>query len=92
MGLKHEQYTRRLVLEDKLEGCEKRDMGHYFKWFIPVASIEAYKARTATRAGTRRFILKMAPELESKVREALDQLDIDYSLELAYQGKETTSG
>ena len=92
LRIKHDQYTRRLLHEGKFDTplvAEKRDMGHYSKWFIAKVSLDYYQEHKRIRSGQRRFLLRADLDQESKIRKALDKLQIDYTLELSYQKKES---
>lgn len=85
LGFKYSQYTRRLVLEGKL-GAIKVKEAHYEKWYVALSSIDDYMEDTRRVNQLRRYIFKIDLENESKVREALDELGIEYDLELSYKG------
>ena len=86
LGVGYEVYTRRLLLEQKLEGV-KVDHGHYVKWHISRDSIASYMVNNRRTSQARRYILRMEKEHEAAVREALDKAGIEYELELSYKGK-----
>ena len=87
LTFKHAQYTRRLVLEGKLNAI-KVQYAHYAKWEILVESINVYNSRTRrSSSGKRRYILRTSVENEKKIREALTALEIPFELELSYQKK-----
>ena len=84
LNFKYAQYTRRLVLEGKLNAI-KVQYAHYAKWMILRKSIENYTTNKRRNVnGARRFILRTAIENQSKVQEALEKLDIVFELELSY--------
>jgi hypothetical protein len=87
LGVGYTQYVRRLLLEGKLEGV-KLDHGHYRKWHIYRPSIDRYMEEHRRTEQARRFILRAELEDREKIEAALDEAGIDYSLELAYKGKE----
>ena len=86
LNFKHSQYTRRLVLEGKLRALKIR-YSHYSKWEIEVKSIIEYNSNVRRSKGLRRFILRFDLKNESRVREVLESLNIEYELELSYQKK-----
>ena len=86
LNFKHAQYTRRLVHESKLVAL-KVQYEHYPKWMISIESILKYNSNTRRSNGLRRFILRFDLQNESKVRTALEALNIKYELELSYQKK-----
>jgi len=91
LGFKHSQYTRRLVVEGRLDKpvpAEKRNLGHYSKWFIAKESLDYYLSKNRVRGGLRRFILRVDLENIEAIEEALRKTGIEYTLELAYKGKE----
>lgn len=87
MGVAHQQYVRRLTSQGKLEGI-KVDMGHYVKWWVSLKSIEAYMENNRRTEQARRYVLRIELEDEVKVRKALKDAGVDFSLELAYKGKD----
>jgi len=88
LGFKYEQYTRRLVLEDKLEARKVAFRG-YSKWMVSIDSIDEYNEKIRVRHDNRRYVLRVNPKHEEAIREALDVLDIEYTLEFAYTKKES---
>jgi hypothetical protein len=90
LGFKHSQYTRRLILEGKLDDPEpaERFQGKgYTKWMVSPKSLASYLEKVGVRGGSRRFTLKTDLENEEKVRAALDASGVEYTLELSYKGK-----
>jgi len=95
LEVKHAQYTRRLLLEGKLDAAEgeegpnpERFQGKgYTKWLIPPEAIARYRARAATRSGLRRYTLRAEKEAEKAIRAALDASGVEYTLEFSYQPK-----
>ena len=87
LNFKYAQYTRRLVLEGKLNAI-KVQHPHYAKWYILVKSINEYTTNKRRNVnGSRRFILRTKIENESLVRAALKALKIEFEFELSYQKK-----
>lgn len=87
LNFKYAQYTRRLVLEGKLNAI-KVQYAHYAKWMILIKSINEYTTNKRRNVnGSRRFILRTAIENQTKVQEALEDLGIVFELELSYQKK-----
>ena len=87
LNFKYAQYTRRLVLEGKLNAI-KVQYAHYAKWMILRKSIAEYTTNKRRNVnGARRFILRTAIENQSAVQEALEKLDIVFELELSYVKK-----
>ena len=87
LGYKHSQYTRRLLLEGKLDTPLtpiKVEEGKFKKWFIPIPSLYFYLENKVVRSSKRRFILKLDLEDKDKVEEALKASGVEYTLELAY--------
>ena len=87
LGFAHAQYTRRLVIEGKLEAI-KVQLPHYSKWFISRAGIKGYLSGARRTTSHRRYILKMDLDQEQKVRDALKAAGVEFDLELAYKGKD----
>ena len=93
LGFKHSQYTRRLLLEGKLDlPLEPRKVSYksFNKWYIPLPSLLHYMENSRrTRGGERKYSFYFEREREDEVRAALDDLlGEDYKLELAYTPKE----
>lgn len=88
LGFKYDQYTRRLLLEDKLKGQKKVYKG-FSKWWISLESIEKYKATSRRVEAGRRFILKIDLDKEDAVRAALVQIcgEEGFTLKLSYKPK-----
>ena len=88
LGFKYDQYTRRLLLEDKLEGLKKQYKG-FSKWWISLSSIETYKSTSRRVEAGRRFILKIDLDKEDAVRAAIAQIcgADGFSLSLSYKPK-----
>ena len=86
LNFKHAQYTRRLLLEGKLEGVKLAHKG-YAKWYITLDSIEFYNAHTSRDTSMRRYILRIDASNENAVLVALGALNIEFKLELAYKSK-----
>lgn len=86
MNIKHAQYTRRLVHEGKLDAILVQ-MKHYQKWFILIASINE-RVKFSRKLDSRRFLLRIREDDEAVVREAIDKLKIEFSLELQFQKKQ----
>jgi len=85
LGFKYSQYTRRLLLQGKLGGIKVKEQ-HYEKWYISNESIENYMNEHRRTQQLRRFVLKMDLENRDKVEQVLDELGIEYELELSYKG------
>ena len=88
LGFKYDQYTRRLLLEDKLKGQKKQYKG-FSKWWISLESIEEYKVKSRRVEAGRRFILKIDLDKEDAVRAALSNIcgEENFTLKLSYQPK-----
>lgn len=86
LGFKYSQYTRRLLLEGKLEGVKVKE-SHYNKWYIDPRSIETYMESNRRTNDQRRYLFYIDQDEEDLVRETLNELGIDYKLELSYKGK-----
>jgi hypothetical protein len=84
LGFKYSQYTRRLLLQGKLAGIKVAEQ-HYQKWYINNDSIDRYMNNHRRTEQLRRFILRADLEQQAAIRSALDELGIEYELELAYQ-------
>lgn len=87
LGFKYSQYTRRLLLEGKLDSPTpsiKVKEGSFSKWYIAIPSLVNYLSNRVERDSTRRFILRVDLGEEARVREALTKAKIPFSLELAY--------
>jgi hypothetical protein len=92
LGVKHAQYTRRLVLEGRLDTpdpCERFQGKGYSKWLISPASIAAYKAKAGQRSGLRRYTLRAEADQEQTIRDALNKAlgQENFTLEFSYQPK-----
>lgn len=87
LGLARTNYVRQLVLQGRLEGVKVALKG-YNKWFLDKESVYKYDETKGRRLAVRRYILRIDPELEEQVREALDEIagEDGYELEFAYQG------
>jgi len=86
LEVKYPMYASRLLKEGKIEGV-KLLIGKLEKWYVYVPSITYYKENKSVRTGMRRFLLRTPIENFEKVKEALDALDIEYTLEEAYKAK-----
>jgi len=88
LGFKYDQYTRRLLLEDKLSG-EKKAYKGFSKWWISLSSIETYKTTSRRVEAGRRFILKIDLDKEAEVRAALESIcgKDGFTLSLSYKPK-----
>jgi hypothetical protein len=86
LGLAYAQYVRRLVLEGKLVAVKIQEQ-NYQKWYVSRVSIEKYLTGNRRTSGLRRYILKVDEENETKVREALTALGVEFTLELNYTRK-----
>ena len=87
LGFKYSQYTRRLLLEGKLDKPYlplKVKEENFSKWYISIESLMEYLKGRVVRDGTRRFILKANLEDKGKIEEALKGAGVKYTLELAY--------
>lgn len=84
LGFKYSQYTRRLVLEGKLTAIKVK-YDHYNKWMISLDSIDEYMANSRRTNQLRRYIFKIDQDQEDAVRTALNELGIQYELELSYK-------
>jgi hypothetical protein len=84
LEFKYSQYTRRLVLEGKLEAVKVK-YGHYNKWMISLDAIDEYMSAHRRTNQLRRYIFKIDQDNEEAVREALDELGIEFELELSYK-------
>lgn len=92
LGFKHQQYTRRLLLEgNPEEGTglwgRKAQYKGFSKWWIALDSIKQYLEAHRREAKGRRFILNTALENEKAIRAAIDALKVEYTLALAYKPK-----
>lgn len=86
----HDIYTRQLLREGKFDepvAPVKVEFKGYSRWEIAKASVDAYLASRSSRTTGRRFILKTDLENESLIRAALDELKIEYTLNLSYKPK-----
>lgn len=83
LGFAYPQYTRRLVLTGKLRAIKIVVKGS-LKWFIELKSIDNYKEKVARSNRLRNYTLRIRKDFESTVRKALDKLDIEYELEIAF--------
>lgn len=99
LNFKHNQYTRRLLLDGSFDPNKtglkvsplKVKEGKFSKWYIPIKSLYAYLSSRKVRDSTRRFILRFDMEHKAKVEEALKASGVEYTLELAYK-KEDSKG
>jgi hypothetical protein len=76
------QYLRTRVLKGTVAAV-KMSNGSISKWFLDPKTI-----KRGVRSGLRRYLLRTDSSNEDKIREALDDLDIEYTLELAYTPKD----
>lgn len=86
VGAAHDLYVRQLLHAGRIEGVKVQYKG-YSKWLIDPVSIDYYHEHKATRSGLRRFLLRANRSDETIIREALEALDIEFSLELNYKKK-----
>ena len=87
LGFKYSQYTRRLLLEGKLDKPYlplKVKEENFSKWYISIESLMEYLKGRVVRDGSRRFILKANLEDRGKIEKALKGIGVDFTLELAY--------
>jgi len=85
-------YVRQLVLVGRLEGV-KVEMRGFNKWFVERSSIDYYLQHKKRQLSMRRYLLRINPDDEAEVRNALFQLVeqgtiSSYSLDLAYKSKQ----
>ena len=87
LGFKYSQYTRRLLLEGKLDKPYlplKVKEENFSKWYISIESLMEYLKGRVVRDGSRRFILKANLEDKEKIEKALKGIGVEFTLELAY--------
>lgn len=84
LGLAHAQYIRQLVWKGNLESV-KVDLGQYKKWYVTKESISYYSEHHLRANQPRRYIIRIYPEDERQVRNALDATGIEYELEVGYR-------
>jgi hypothetical protein len=87
LGVKYEQYVRRLLTNSDIEGM-KLKVGKTTRWLVSRESIEGRRARVREKVEGRNYILRFPTELEGKLREFLDTLDADWTLEFQYVPKD----
>lgn len=91
LGVKYPQYTRRLLLEGKLDSpipSIKVAYKGFSKHYISLKSLRFYLSnKRRTREGGRRFLLYISLEDKAKVVEALKASGVSFKLELAYKAK-----
>lgn len=85
LGTAYTTYVRKLLLEARIEGVKIQYKG-YTKWYISKVSCSHYVRHIGRKRKPRRYTLRIHTTDEPAVRECLDNLGIDYSLELAYKG------
>lgn len=99
LGFKHQQYTRRLLLEGKLDGKVETVKGeevyplkairvkekNFSKWYIAIPALVAYQAARQVRSAGRRYILRIDTSDLEKVNALLTKGKISYTLEPAYK-------
>ena len=86
VGAAHDLYVRQLLHAGRIEGIKVKFKG-YTKWLIDPVSIDYYHAHKATRSGLRRYLLRANRKDETIIRDALESLGIEYTLELNYKKK-----
>ena len=86
VGAAHDLYVRQLLHAGRIEGVKVKFKG-YTKWLIDPVSIDYYHAHKATRSGLRRYLLRANRKDETIIRDALESLGIEYTLELNYKKK-----
>ena len=92
VGAAHALYVRQLLHAGRIEGVRVQYKG-YTKWLIDPESIDYYHAHKATRSGLRRYLLRAKASNETAIREALDAIGIEYTLEFNYKkGKGKSDG
>jgi len=84
----HDLYVRQLLHAGRIEGVKVKFKG-YSKWLIDPVSIDYYHEHKATRSGLRRYLLRASRKDEQVIRDALESLDIEYTLELNYKKKKS---
>ncbi len=89
VGASHDLYVRQLLHAGRIEGVKVQFKG-YTKWLIDPESIDYYHSHKATRTGMRRFLLRSSAKNETAIREALDALAIEYTLEYNYKAKKSS--
>jgi len=82
----HDLYVRQLLHAGRIEGVKVQFKG-YSKWLIDPVSIDYYHAHKATRSGLRRFLLRAHRKDGTAIRDALEAIGIEYTLELNYKKK-----
>lgn len=100
LGFKHQQYTRRLLLEGKLDGQVEQVEGKedtypqkairvkeksFSKWYIAIPALVAYQAARQVRSAGRRYILRIDSADLDKVNSLLTKGKVEYTLEPAYK-------
>jgi len=86
VGAAHDLYVRQLLHAGRIEGVKVQYKG-YQKWLIDPESIDYYHAHKATRSGLRRYLLRANRKDESRIRDALEAIGIEFTLELNYKKK-----
>lgn len=82
----HALYVSQLIKAGKLEGIKIQLPGKE-KWFVSVPSVEYYNAHKNTRTGMRRWLLRCSESDIDAVREAIEGLEIEFTLEANYKAK-----
>jgi len=86
VGAAHALYVRQLLHAGRIEGIKLQYKG-YQKWLIDPESIDYYHSHKATRSGLRRYLLRAKATDETAIRDALNALGIEFTLEFNYKGK-----
>jgi hypothetical protein len=94
-GFSASQYMRRLAITGKVRAVKLAE-GGITKWYIDPDSVTDYKAtpKSFNRKGLRRYVLKIDAANEDAVRDALDDMGVEYLLDKpkSYHKQAATEG